>query len=188
LRTAAEINVWLVPAFELSSIRVSHSVTLNIGYDLLEERSPLQPITVVTREWEVVSCGLIGTPEIGDFEGKDSVAGSIVRMAKVSVICGLTVVLALPDTFPCGDRCAESIIIVGHVDGITTWRLASLGATSCLVVDLQIVHVKLGRRIRIDTEAIEDSLSEELRRPGASVERDAGRVSRSFQEVGRIGG
>lgn len=74
LRSTAKVDVGLVPAFELRGVRVGHPVALDIVNDLLEEGAPFGPVAVVSRESEVVPSGLVGAPEVGQFQGKDTIA------------------------------------------------------------------------------------------------------------------
>jgi hypothetical protein len=78
LRSTAKVDVGLVPAFELRGVRVGHPVALDIVNDLLEEGAPFGPVAVVSREREVIPSGLVGAPEVGQFQGKDTIASPYV--------------------------------------------------------------------------------------------------------------
>jgi hypothetical protein len=96
-------------------------------------------------------------------------------------------VLLSPDPLERGHRGAETVVVVVHVDGISAGRRADLSASSCLVVDLEIVEVRLRGRVGVDSKSVKDTLSVELRGAGTLVERDGRGVARTLGEFGRVG-
>lgn len=145
LRSTAKVDVGLVPALELGGVRVGHPVALDIVNDLLEEGAPLGPVAVVSGEGEIVPRRLVCTPKISHLEGEDTVTSPYVaRSDKISATHSWPrdqFSLLSPDTLERGHRGAESVVVVVHVNGISTRGRADLSASSCLVVDLEVIEV-----------------------------------------------
>lgn len=76
----------------------------------------------------------------------------------ISFIAKISISFPSPDPLPGSHRGAKSVVVVAHVHSISTRGRADLSSPSCFVVNLEVIEIRLRRRVGIDPETVKDAL------------------------------